>query len=98
MLTLLIDAAIGFIAAGTLASLAQSARAFLPTWRRLREELAACEQHSAVRVTPREDACTLAYRSDFGRVEVRLAGVGFIEDRLSPPAYHPATVVLRAAA
>jgi hypothetical protein len=43
MLTLLINATIGFIAAGVFASLLHSARLFLPMWQALRADLDACE-------------------------------------------------------
>jgi hypothetical protein len=51
MLSLLIDIAIGLVAAGTLASLIHSARLFLPVWRRLHADLAALDDHHTIRVS-----------------------------------------------
>jgi hypothetical protein len=54
MLFVLINIAIGLVAAGVLVSLVQSGRQFLPVWRKLQSELAALEEHSTVRVSIRD--------------------------------------------
>jgi len=54
MLTLVIDAMIGLIAATVLASLLHSARAFGPAYRRLQAEVAHAEAQQGLRVTFRD--------------------------------------------
>jgi hypothetical protein len=54
MLSILINATIGFIAAGTLASLVASARAIMPAWQKLSAQMEACRVETGVRVSVRE--------------------------------------------
>jgi len=104
MLTLLIDTTIGFIAAGTLASIGHSALSFLPTWQKLQADLKACDNPGMLQVTIRdfayapEDAKVgslasgaVIYRHDFGGAE---SG----RNALSPPRSQSSLVGLRAAA
>ncbi len=75
MLTLLINTAIGGIAAVTITSLVISLRAFLPAWRRAAADLAACDNEHTLRVTIRDLACSpegaVIYRPDFGAVALK---------------------------
>jgi len=54
MLTLVINGMTGLIAALVIASLIQSARAFLPAWQKLSAEVARLEQGSVLHVSLRE--------------------------------------------
>lgn len=75
MLTTLIDIAIGLTASTVIASLAHSARAFLPAFRRLHAEVLALETAAQVRISLRDTGAApvgaLIYHPEFGTGEIR---------------------------
>ncbi len=87
MLTLVINSMTGLAVALVIASVIQSARAFLPAWKRLHAEVARLEQGSVLHVSLRE-----AGPADVARLAAPLQGFGANSER---PAVTPVPLTPR---
>ena len=101
MLTVLVNVMIGLTAATVLASLAQSAKAFLPAFRRLNAEVKMHQRATTVRLSYRDvgeplaqpacalnlasQSCTVAIRPDFSEAQAPT----FSTPAFNAPLAHP---------